>query len=97
MGDDVRRVFELAAKRADDVGVGAAVGVQRAVVVVGGADWLQCRGWAQARGAQLDIGERNRALGLGRAEAEVGDDSGCRGAQLAGRGLLVLIAPPPVL
>ena len=38
LGDDVGRVIEAAAERAHDVAVRAAVGVQRALVVVGGAD-----------------------------------------------------------
>ena len=50
----------------------------------------------EPRRRQLDLGERDRRLGLRLAEAEVLGDAGGGRAQLSGR-LLVLEAPAPVL
>ena len=67
------------------------------VVVVGRADRLQRGRRPQPRRAAARRRPAAPAARARRAEAEVGGDAGGGGAQLVVRGLLVLIAPAPVL
>ena len=90
-GDAVGRVRELAAQPAHDVEVGAALGVRGARPRVVRERRLE------PRRRQLDVLERDRQLGLALAEAEVLGEARRGRAQLVGSGLLVLVAPAPVL
>jgi hypothetical protein len=95
-------VEELAAKAADDIGVGLAERVGRAGMIVGRADIRQLRRRRDAGRRQLQLLQRDRGLDL--AERDVPE----RGTQMGGEprrglahlregGLLVLEAPAPVL
>ena len=94
-GDDVRRVGEVAAERADDVAIRAPVAVQRPLVVVGVADPGEGGGDLEPRRRQTR--QRRRRLRLGRAEAEPFGDDPRGGPLLLERRLLVFVAPSPVL
>jgi len=71
--------------------------MRRAVVGLGGADLGQRGGRLEARARQLDRRQRDRLLDIPGAEPQVRADSLRRGRDLGGRGLLVLVAPAPVL
>src|SRR5207253_8240592 len=77
-------LVEAAPKRADHVGVRAAVAVKGPLVVVGSADRLELLGDAEARGRKGDLGQRDGALGLRSEERRVGKEGRCRGGGSGG-------------
>ena len=82
-GDDVRRVGEVAAERADDVAIRAAEAVQRALVVVGVAD--PGKGGGDLEPGSRQTRKRRRQLRFGRAEAETFGDEARGGPLLVER------------
>ena len=90
-------LLEVAAEAAHDVAVGLAERVHGAVVALGRTDRGERRRRLDARLGQDCLLELHRPLGLGRAEAEMGDDSLRGFADLLVSGLLVLEPPAPVL
>ena len=95
-GDEVGRVLEPAAKAADDVAVGLAERVRDALAAVVGDDLGQRGRRLQPRRGQLD-----RSSGTGSSASPPNPSrsrtSPARGPQVGGRGLLVCVAPAPVL
>ncbi len=88
-------MVELPAKAADDVRVGLAQGMAGTRVDVVGADARQRRRCLDARRRQPHRLQRHRVLDLSERHLQVSRQRRHRRAQLRGRRLLVLEAPPP--
>ncbi len=95
--DEVGGVPEVPTEAAHDVGIGLAKRVGGTRVIVGRADSGKVRRRQDPRRGELDLLEAHRLLDLGGWEAEVCRQAAGRGADLLGRGLLVLVPPAPVL
>jgi hypothetical protein len=90
-------VGEAAAKAFDDIDVGLAERVRGARVVVARADLGQLGRGTHARFAQLHALERDWSLDIGDRQPQVPGGERRRLADRLLAGLLVLIAPAPVL
>jgi hypothetical protein len=97
MRDQVRRVLELAAKAADDVAVGLSECVGDAVVAVDREQVAELARCLQPRLGEDDLIERDGLLDLVDLEPEPLVDRLRDPLKRAPVGLLVLVAPPPVL
>ena len=95
-GDDVGREAEVAAEAPDDVGVGLAPGVRRALVRVGRADVGQRRG-ASTRGCGSDARSSGTGSSTSASRCRDGRRSRARPRGPARRAALVLVSPAPVV
>ena len=97
MGDQVRRVLDLAPEAAHDVAVTPAERVRDALIRVGAHQVRERRRRLNARPRQLDRLQRHRLLDLRGAEAELLAHTRRRRLELLAVERLVLEPPAPVL
>ena len=97
MGDEVRRVLDLAAEAVDHVAVRLPESVRNPLVGVGAEQARERPRRLDPRGWQLDRLQRHRLLDRVGAEAELLADTRRRRLELGPRELPVLEPPAPVL
>ena len=94
MGDDVRRMGQVAAQETDGVPVGPTVRVGGPVPAIGRAHMRQGTGRADTGGGQVDVFECSRGPGDGRLDSEPSGQGCCEAAGLDSSGGGLLPTPP---